>query len=178
MSHSISILLVEKNGDLRETYVKQFDVDNLYKKCGFKKPEHFCKQIEWKTDNEIIELYAKSVGKSNYENKYEFPPPVDTALYFGTAALVSYDLERRPTQLNIQKWQAMYENMMGGFENISKSEEESDEEQPEVKKTKEGYVMDGFVVDDEEEEDNGEDDEVDEIKYEEGELEEEEYVEE
>ena len=35
-----------------------------------------------------IELWSRDYGKAGTENKYDFPPPVDTALYFGTCAVL------------------------------------------------------------------------------------------
>jgi hypothetical protein len=113
-------------------------------------------------------MYGKSEGKANMENKYDFPPPVDSKLYFGCCALVALtrdDLNKKSfTNLSLELWNKIYEKLFGGFEDltIAKSEEEDDLEEddldavPKSKKTKTGgYLKDGFVVDDDE---NGDDD--------------------
>ena len=102
-------------------------------------------------------MYAgQLVGFSNIENKYEFPPPVDNQMYFGTCLLVSYTLHngiKKYTPLNIDIWNSIYEKLFGGFEDLSKTalsdEFEPDElaNVPKHKLTKEGYLKDGFVVD-------------------------------
>ena len=46
-------------------------------------------RYELNDENMRIELWARNDGKANTENKYDFPPPVDTKLYFGTCCLVS-----------------------------------------------------------------------------------------
>jgi hypothetical protein len=82
MPKSIVLIIVEKNGILRSLTVKDYKEEELYKKCNFKKAEGFIVQAEWATkingQKYTIVLYAKSDGKSGTENKYEFPPPVDS----------------------------------------------------------------------------------------------------
>ena len=45
-------------------------------------------ETEWnvKCDSKkyFIEVYAKTEGRTNSENKYDFPPPIDNALFFGS----------------------------------------------------------------------------------------------
>jgi hypothetical protein len=123
-------------------------------------------------------LYAKNDGKANTENKYDFPPPVDTKLFFGSCALVcsmkdtkgSYVL----TDLSLDMWEKMYEKLFGGFEDLTQTAEQDEYEEdelanvPKSKKTKiGGYLKDGFVVDDDPEDDTSNscsDDESDEFE--------------
>ena len=88
----LTIIIVDKNCVLKPLNVKDYKVEELYKRCGFKKSEGFELQTEWfvKIDGQkyIIQLYGKEEGKANMENKYDFPPPVDKKLYFGSCALV------------------------------------------------------------------------------------------
>jgi len=172
MPQPLTIILVEKNGELKTLSIKDYKEDELYKKCGFKKADDFSKQIDWAAKIEgqkyLISMYGKSEGKANMENKYDFPPPVDSKLYFGCCALVAQsrdDLNKKClTNLSLELWNKIYEKLFGGFEDltIAKSEEEDDLEEddldvvPKSKKTKTGgYLKDGFVVDDDE---NGDDD--------------------
>jgi hypothetical protein len=161
MLQNISIIIVEKLGSLKSLTVKDYKEDELYKKCGFKKQDGFEKQTEWgfKMDGKkyIVALYAKAEGKANTENKYDFPPPVDTTLFFGNCALVcnikndNKNLEL--TSLSLEQWDKMYEKLFGGFEDLAATcaEDEAEEDEldniPASKKTKQGYLKDGFVVD-------------------------------
>jgi hypothetical protein len=166
MSQSLSIIIVDKSAILKKLTVKNFDMKELYKKCGFKKADDFNLQTEWsiKIDNVnyIIQLYGKDSGKANSENKYEFPPPVDTILYFGSCALIGFLKEDRTfTNLTIELWEKCYEKLYGGFENLELSciEDENEEDEleniPEHLKTKKGgYLKDGFVVDSSSSDDN------------------------
>lgn len=96
----------------------------------------------WKTSNGEIHLYAKKKGRAGNENKYEFPPPVDSELYFGKCLLVN------PTcDLTIELWHDFYEQIMK-FEDIENTESE-EEEMPEGEYTN-GYLKDGFIVSDNE----------------------------
>ena len=44
---SLKVFIVEKNGTLRNLAVKEFNINELYKKCGFKKSGDFIKQVNW-----------------------------------------------------------------------------------------------------------------------------------
>jgi hypothetical protein len=173
MTQPLTIIIVEKNSDLRILNVKDYKEEELYKKCGFKKGEDFLKQTEWsaKIDGQkyYVSMFAKTDGKANTENKYDFPPPIDTKLYFGSCALVCHIKNTSGnkvfTNLSLELWTKIYEKLFGGFEDlkttIAEDEEEDDElaKVPSKMKTKKGgYLKDGFVVDDDE---TDEDDEYD-----------------
>ena len=166
---SLKVVIVEKNGTLRNLAVKEFNINELYKKCGFKKSRDFIKQVNWSVKYEgetyNISLYAKTEGRHNNENKYEFPPPIDTKLFFGSCALVA-SLNDESINLNDEMWSKMYNKLYGGFEDLSKTAEEDELEEdelenvPEKYKTKTGYLKDGFIVDSNSEDlSNGDEDE-------------------
>jgi len=170
-----SILLVQKGGEIKQTKVKNLTEDILYKKCGFRKQNDFGKRTTWVVtiDNTkyTIELWARDNGQANTENKYDFPPPVDTKLYFGTCCLLSVNTKDNTyIDLISDQWNKIYEKLFGGFENLDSEEEMSEDELeniPTSMKTKNGYLKDGFVVDDVndivEEEEEEEEDEEDEL---------------
>ena len=161
-SKALTIIIVDKGASLKTLTVKDYNVEDLYKKCGFKKSEGFNLQVEWpvKIDGQkyLIQMYGKLDGKANMENKYDFPPPVDKNLYFGSCALVGMlrDDSNNKTLINlsIELWNKIYEKLFGGFEDLALTcvddEEEEDEleQVPKHMKTKKGgYLKDGFVVD-------------------------------
>lgn len=192
MSQSLSVIIVDKCGVLKTLKVKDYKVDELYKKCGFKKEEGFTLQVEWnvKLDSQkyVIQMYGKLNGKANMENKYDFPPPVDNKLYFGSCALVGMIKDNTNINSNINLsldlWNKIYEKLFGGFENLALTCNEDDEEEDELtniqknlKTKKGGYLKDGFVVDSSDaEEESSSDNESDEPSYTSGEVEEEELV--
>jgi len=148
-----SILIVEKNGTIKPLNAKNLTSDELYKKAGFKTNTDFERQTTWNVDLDgkhyCISLYGKKTGRANQENKYEFPPPVDSILYFGNCVLVN-TINDTYTDISVSDWEKVYEHLYGGFEDLdnssdSSSEEDEDEAAP---KTKSGYVMDDFIVDD------------------------------
>lgn len=160
-NQSLSIIIVEKTGELKSLTVKDFKEEELYKKCGFKKAEDFVKQTEWKLKTNgskyLISLYAKTDGRANSENKYDFPPPVDTKLFFGSCALTAKKQNQQGEwesfHLTLELWEQIYEKLFGGFEDLAATAKEDEEEEdelaniPKEKKTKHGYLKDGFVVD-------------------------------
>lgn len=168
MAQALGIIIVDKNGTLKVLNVKDYKEEELYKKCGFKKPDGFTKQIDWtpKIDGKryVVSVYAKVDGKANSENKYDFPPPIDSKLFFGSCALVAQTKNENGTStlsnLSIELWDKIYEKLFGGFEDLAATCAEDEDEEDELasvpaeKKTKDGYLKDGFVVDSEGEEDD------------------------
>ena len=161
MSQPLNIVIVERTGTLKSLAIKDFKLEELFKKCGFKKSDDFIKQVEWnaKYDSKkyYIEVFAKTDGRPNSENKYDFPPPIDTKLFFGSCAILAYlkkdDGTKSYTDLTLQLWNKIYEKLFGGFEDLAATAKEDEEEEdelanvPKEKKTKQGYLKDGFVVD-------------------------------
>ena len=45
MSQPLNIVIVEKNGSLKSLAIKEFKLEDLFKKCGFKKAEDFINQV-------------------------------------------------------------------------------------------------------------------------------------
>lgn len=170
MAKSLTIIIVEKSATLKNLTIKDYKVEELYKKCGFKKAEDFELQTEWpvKIDGQkyLVQMYGKLEGKINMENKYDFPPPIDNKLYFGSCALVALTNDetnkRVPTNLSISLWDKIYEKLFGGFETLALKcdDDECEEDElsnvPKSKLTKKGgYLKDGFVVDSSETEGSG-----------------------
>jgi len=159
----LNIIIVEKTGVLKLMSIKDFKEEDLFKKCGFKKPDDFTKQPEWciklNGGKYIVQVFAKTEGRANSENKYDFPPPIDTKLFFGNCAIIAKKQDVsdggnfKYTNLSLELWEKMYEKLFGGFEDLTmtaiEDENEVDELEniPKEKKTKDGYLKDGFVVD-------------------------------
>ena len=156
-----SIVLVETSGSLKTLKTKEISFETLYKKCGFRISDDFKKQHTWEIklkegERYVVSLWAKKTGKANFENKYDFPPPVDNALYFGTCAIVRTALESEETIMNLTKeeWTKIYEKLFGGFHDLgggSDSDEYSEDELENVDPallTADGYLKDDFIVSD------------------------------
>mgnify|MGYP001484692046 FL=1 len=174
-----TIVLINKNSDVKQTKIKDLSREILHIKCGFKNNNDFDRRTIWNIviEDEVynIELWAKNSARANTENKYDFPPPVDTELYFGTCALIRVDDDENIIDLTTEVWEKVYEFLFGGFEDLNSEEEPSEDELknvPDEMKTKAGYLKDGFVVStdsdkdensvDEDYEDESEDDSEDE----------------
>jgi hypothetical protein len=168
MTQSLSIIIVNKNASLKSLTVKDYKVEDLYKKCGFKKSDGFNLQVEWivklNKQKYLIQMYGKLNGKANTENKYDFPPPIDKNLYFGSCALICMCKDNNNTtyiNLSIELWNKIYDKLFGGFEDLALTCDEDEAEEdildnvPKHMKTKKGgYLKDGFVVDSSDAEDD------------------------
>jgi len=171
MPQPLTIVLVEKTGELKTLSVKDYKEDELFKKCGFKKEDDFTKQVDWpvKLDDKkyMVSMYGKTNGKANMENKYDFPPPVDNKLFFGCCVLVCQVRDevnlKSLTNLSLDLWNKIYDKLFGGFENLTLTkcdDDDCDDDElaviPKSKKTKNSnYLKDGFVVDDDASDEDG-----------------------
>jgi len=147
------ILIVEKGGEIKELNSKTYTEEDLFKKAGFKTADGFQLQTQWelntKSEKKTISLYAKTKGRAGQENKYDFPPPVDNKLYFGSCVLTK-SINETESDLSLKEWEQIYEHLFGGFENLGSEDSElstDGEEYANVPRTKEGYVIDDFIVD-------------------------------
>jgi len=151
----MKIIIVTKTGSIKELDWKtKVDLSNVYKKAGLRKEKDFEKRHTWKiNDGKFVTVYSKNAGRANTENKYELPPPVDSDLYFGKLVIIKHTeeiiTEENCEDMDADGWAVVYDGLMGGFEDLNGSEDESEEEYvaPEDL-TKEGYEKDGFVVSD------------------------------
>ena len=161
------IIVIDKTGTVKETNIKEYKEADLYKKANFKSAEGFALQTTWtglslssgssdKSEETItVSVYGKKAGKAGQENKYEFPPPIDSVLFFGGCVLVAEsEVEGSICDLRISSWNKIYDTLMGGFEDLDQGEdrEEQDEDDEEDVDPnligKNGYMKDGFVVED------------------------------
>jgi hypothetical protein len=149
---TVSIVIIDKKGEVHSLGWKKFDEEKIYTKAGFKNSDNFKLQTTYKSKIEHkdynIDVYGKTVGRANTENKYEFPPPIDNLLMFGSCVLISRDENRNTKDLSVGEWDKIYDKLYGGFEDIGGEEEEEEEEEEDIPKTKSGYAKDGFVVED------------------------------
>jgi hypothetical protein len=151
------IIIIDKNGSIKETNIKEYREKELFKKANFKTSDGFTLQTNWEVvvdkKKHTIAVYGKKNGKAGQENKYEFPPPIDSVLLFGGCVLTKMDNNDNIQDLRISEWNMIYDKLMGGFEDLrSEEEEEEEEEIPEgMKISKDGYLCDDFIVDDDDE---------------------------
>ena len=159
---TVTVLVFEKNGTIKELTIKKFNELELYKKAGLKSSTGFNNRTIWNVDgikgkSYHLSLFGKIDGRANSENKYEFPPPVDNTLFFGNCILINKDEDDVPINMTKKEWLEVYDHLYGGFDDIGDDDdddEEEEEEDDELPRTKSGYVKDDFIVDDDEEDDD------------------------
>lgn len=175
------VLIVETNGTIKELAMKQYAEEDLYKRAGFKTSDGFklhCTFVA--ASGTIMRLYGKSVGKANRENKYEFPPPVDQTLFFGSCLLMAMDATTmEPIDFPKAAWETLYVQLHGGFDDLDEVGGDENDAAADAAEayantlelglalTKEGYAKDGFIVDDDNNEDSVDEDDVDDTDAEE-----------
>jgi len=146
-----------KNGDVEQKITKtQIEYEKIFKLCNYKTSSGFeklhCFSLNKSDTKNGYEVYGKKSGRANNENKYEFPPPIDKELYFGSLCILKRENDNI-TDLTIHEWSNVYESLFGGFEDIEDSDEErsfDSEVYNSDEYTKEGYHKDSFIIDDDE----------------------------
>lgn len=159
-AEKINCILVKKNGTLKQlrhvppsemhhsNYVALTETSDSYK-------DAFRLHTTWKVPKHkvSVELWARATGRAGQENKYEFPPPVDEVLFFGSCLLVAVDAPSN-FSFTLESWKKIYATLFGGFHDLSKTAEADESEYdemvdiPKKRKTREGYLKDGFIVED------------------------------
>ena len=159
LSRMPSIIIIDKTGSVKSTNVKSLEISDLYKKCGFKSSTGFSLHHTWPVEFNGVEyqlqVYGKIDGKAGSENKYEFPPPIDKTLFFGSCAVLNIE-NGAVSNMSAQEFKDIMEYLQGGYSDIGSedSSEEEDDEEDIGPTTKDGYKKDGFVVDDDDDEDD------------------------
>lgn len=161
----ITILLVEKSGIIKELEIKKLKEEELYKKANFKNKENFNCVNTWnvsiKNKEYNLSVYGKQDGRAGQENKYEFPPPIDSRLFFGNCLIINKK-ENNYASITKTEWKNIYDKLYGGFADLEEESEEETDTEDDLPKTKSGYVKDDFIVDDDEEDDE---DEIEDYEY-------------
>jgi hypothetical protein len=160
----IQIILIQKTGRLVNKKVKTIGSEHAYKYCNYANNKNFEHVHTYVANGNDYEVYGKVDGRANSENKYEFPPPIDSRLFFGMMCILKKNKESGEYEdLPTIEWRLLYDKLFGGFDDIgdedSEISQDSDHSLSEL--TKEGYLKDGFVIDDEPNEDDDNDYESD-----------------
>jgi len=168
-----SIVVIDKNGVISDTIMKQFNEDELYKKAGFKTPKHFecikkhCWSINHNNMTYKISVYGKTDGRESTINKYDLPPPLDVLPFnkphiYGPIIIVNENENGAPHDIKTGQWIQLYDFLTGGVDDTGSTEDDEDEEEVAKNPDKNGYEKDDFVVSDMEEEAEAEDEDEDE----------------
>ena len=153
------VVIISKSSSVKTENVKNFNIDDIYKKCKFRKKVDFGLRHTWNYKNNYYSIFSKDKGRANSENKYDLPPPLDNELYFGSMIVIKHTgkipKNNQVVNLEDKEWLKLYEHLFGGFEDLGDEDSVSEEEYiPDELKTKHGYLKDGFVVSSDAEDDD------------------------
>ena len=81
-----NIVIIEKNAEIKDFEFKNAKLDDLYKKCNYRKSDGFIKLHSWKKikyNKQVRNIDLVEKMMENLVMKIErFPPPVDNELRF------------------------------------------------------------------------------------------------
>ena len=87
----ISSILI-KNDEISCIKIKNFTLDNIYKKCGFKSGDNFAKAYEWNyLDNSKLELWGKVNSNKSCKNNNTFLTSNNITIYGKGILLLNRD---------------------------------------------------------------------------------------
>lgn len=153
------VVTINKSSSIKTENVKNFNINDLYKKCKFRKKNDFGLRHTWNYKKNYYSIFSKNKGRANSENKYDLPPPLDNELYFGSMVVIKHTNKipknNQVVDFDDKEWLKLYEHLFGGFEDLGDEDSLSEEEDiPDELKTKHGYLKDGFVVSSDAEDDD------------------------
>jgi hypothetical protein len=161
----VTVVVINKSCNIQEKHLHEFNELQLNKLCKDKTDTPIqCLHVFGVTKDKCVGIFGKHNGIAGNENKYELPPPIDNILLFGNIVIVEINnsiknvnneniFENSVVSLSKEKWTSYYEQLFGGFESLSNSENDTDSVSDiydSLEKTKSGYALDGFVVHDDE----------------------------
>ena len=145
---------------IKNKYIVSLFNSNIRKSKNFK--EHFKRYCDWELDEYVISIFGSKEGNAGSENKFDWPPPEDTDIYFGEILIIK-SKDNMIQNLNKNIFREFIDISFGGFEDLG-SKDTEEEYDPELDR----YESD-FVVDDDQvsydEDYNPEDDEEEEEEY-------------
>ena len=133
------VIIIEKE-ILKEEVID--DMNNLYKKCKFKKQEDFLELMIWNYKDFVFKLFGKVKGKSHTKFLYKFPD-FEKNIYGNISIICLYKDEYYDLDLNlwneflnnynknISEFELENENEEEELDNDEKEEEEEEEEEEE-----------------------------------------------
>jgi len=101
-----SLLMIEKDGTVREKKVKSFD--KLYGVCNYRNEDGFELIHSWKKGDNCYVLYGKRKGKNMCENKYVFPQPLQQEVLYGNLCLLKKGEDLQ--SLTLEEWTTFLES--------------------------------------------------------------------
>jgi hypothetical protein len=103
----VLFLKIEKDGSIKEEQITA--IDELYKKCNFRKAEGFNKICEFIDGSTKIELWGRTSGRINIKNTYDFPEKVNSSIY-GICGLVAF-INNKLVDLTSSQWENVNVNV-------------------------------------------------------------------
>ena len=133
---------------------------NIRNSKNFK--ENFKRYCDWELDEYVISIFGSKEGKAGSENKFDWPPPEDTDIYFGEILIIK-SKDNIIQDINKNIFSEFIDISFGGFEDLGSKDTEE-----EYDPTLDVYESDFVVNDDQvsyDEDYNPEEDEEEEEEY-------------
>lgn len=102
------------------------------------------RECDYEWNEKIISIFASSDGKVNTENQYDFPPPIDSQLYFGNVLAICH-INNKLTSFSEEDFKSFYDDAMGGFESLGDEDSYSDEEEADSDDSIRQFIVDDSV---------------------------------
>ena len=102
---------IKKDGTCKSVLDKNFEIENLFKKCGFRKNDDFVlvttKDVIYNGNNYILEVWGRNKGDNSNINLFEFIGFNNKTTIYGTCAVIC-KLNSNIVNINNDMWDKMY----------------------------------------------------------------------
>ena len=132
-------IIVKKTGELKVvkingvSKVSEVQIENKHIVSVFnsnirnskKFKENFKRYCDWELDEYVISIFGSKEGKAGSENKFDWPPPEDTDIYFGEILIIK-SKDNIIQDINKNIFSEFIDISFGGFEDLGSKDTEEE----------------------------------------------------
>jgi uncharacterized membrane protein YgcG len=111
-----AVVVVNKDGTLRQQLTRMTRAADLYKTIGLKASPDFGEQARWPVPASValaapgtacdVRMFGKTTGHSRFANVYGFPPPINQTVFIGTCVAALF-CDDEMSNLSVDQWDSV-----------------------------------------------------------------------
>jgi hypothetical protein len=111
-----AVVVVNKDGTLRQQLTRMTRAADLYKTIGLKASPDFGEKARWPVPASLalaapgtvcdVRMFGKTTGHSRFANVYGFPPPINQTVFIGTCVAALF-CDDEMSNLSLDQWDSV-----------------------------------------------------------------------
>jgi hypothetical protein len=111
-----AVVVVNKDGTLRQQLTRMTRAADLYKTIGLKASPDFGEKARWPVPASLalappgtmcdVRMFGKTTGHSRFANVYGFPPPINQTVFIGTCVAALF-CDDEMSNLSVDQWDSV-----------------------------------------------------------------------